>query len=77
MKCPYCSEEMQKGRIVSGDFRLHWLKEGERNTIWRYSDKGLRLGEWSWFKAAQTDAFFCEPCGKIIVDLREGKPASL
>ena len=77
MDCPYCGKTMQSGRIVGNDFRLHWLREGERDSIWRFSDKGIRLGERSWFKTAQTDAFYCEPCGIIIVDLREGKPASL
>jgi hypothetical protein len=77
MDCPYCGNAMQKGSIVGGAFRLHWLWEGERNAFWRYSDKGIRLGEHSWLKVAQTDAFYCEPCGKFIVDVREPRPAYL
>lgn len=66
MNCPYCNEEMQKGRIQGDTYALSWIPEGERTLFPRHS---IRLGERSIFRLSKIESYYCLECKKLITDL--------
>ena len=78
MKCPYCNEEMQHGRL-SGDgrSRVRFVQEGKKLS-WAddltgvgvvKTNKGSNTSFWKFW----LEADYCEKCRKIIMDAEVGK----
>ena len=66
MYCPYCGKEMKKG-IIGAKSAPIWSPR-EKLTIFKRRDE-VRLGDIMQFKVPA--AYYCETCGKIIVDLND------
>ena len=66
MKCPYCSNEMKRGIIDANSAPIWTVRD--KFTIFKRKDE-VRLGDFMQLKAPA--AYYCENCGKIIVDLKE------
>lgn len=78
MKCPYCNEEMQHGKL-SGDARsrMYFVQAGKKLS-WSDSLTGVgtvksnRGSGMSFWKFA-LEADYCEKCKKMILDAEVGK----
>ena len=66
MNCPYCNKETKRG-IIDAKSAPIWTKR-DKFTIFKRKDE-VRLGDFMQLKAPA--AYYCEHCGKIIVDLNE------
>lgn len=78
MKCPYCNEEMQHGKL-SGDGRsgVRFDQEGIKLS---WSDKIAGIGTVKTTEGSgmnfwrfELEGDYCEKCGKIILDAEVGK----
>ena len=73
MKCPYCNSDMKLGQIEA-DNLLSWKPDGEKSTggtRWAKSSNSIVLAKYYMFTPASVDAFYCDSCKKIIIDLQE------
>lgn len=71
MKCPYCGKEMRVGQI-SADNLLSWTPDGEHasgGTRWAKSPNSIVLAKYYLLAPASVDAFYCEDCKKIVIDV--------
>ena len=71
MKCLYCSKEMRLGQI-SADNLLSWTPDGEHasgGTRWAKSPNSIVLAKYYLLAPASVDAFYCEDCRKIVIDV--------
>ena len=74
MKCPYCGEAMAPGRIEA-DNLLQWIPDGERargSTRWARAPHGVVLAKYALLAPAAAEAYYCAPCGKVVIDTGEG-----
>ena len=70
-KCPYCGKEMRLGQICA-DNLLSWTPDGERvsgATRWSKSPNSIVLAKYYLLAPASVDAFYCEDCKKIVIDV--------
>lgn len=65
MKCPYCKNEMIKGKICSNGV-LWWKSETGDNVP--LNDEGGFVGR---INGSRITAFQCENCQKIIIDTKD------
>ena len=75
MKCPYCYKEMMIGQI-NADNLLSWTPEGESargGTRWAKSPNSIVLARYYLLAPASVDAYYCEVCKKIVIDVAEGE----
>lgn len=63
MHCPYCLQTMEKGTIQMDC----WVSNTE-NLKFPYLHKKVKLIK-GWDSSPYIDAFYCESCKKIIIDL--------
>lgn len=73
MKCPYCDREMKLGTINASNL-LSWTPDGESAsgiTRWAKSPNAVVLAKWYGLIDASIEAFYCEECKKIIIDVPE------
>lgn len=73
MKCPYCDSEMKLGTINASNL-LSWTPDGEAAsgvTRWAKSPNAVVLAKWYGLIDASVEAFYCEECKKIIIDVPE------
>lgn len=71
MNCPYCNNEMKRG-YISAYNRLSWTPEGEiarGATKWAKSPNSILLADYFLIGAAKVNAYYCNRCKKIIIDL--------
>lgn len=74
MKCPYCSNEMTRGKIQArGGGGLYWLPENEKIMITISDSKiqkkqGIVLVSTNTIGAVVVPAFICKPCRKIVIE---------
>ena len=71
MNCPYCSKEMRLGQICA-DNLLSWTPDGESAsgaTRWSKSPNSIVLAKYYLFAQALVDAYYCEECKKIVIDV--------
>lgn len=66
MTCPYCNKEMKKG-VIDAKSRPIWTTRNKA-TIFKRSDE-VALSNWG--STEYSAAYYCEDCGKIIIDLKE------
>ena len=66
MHCPYCNCEMKRG-IIDAKSAPIWTPR-DKFTVFKRRDE-IRLGDFLQLNAPA--AYYCETCGKIIVDLNE------
>ena len=66
MLCPYCNKEMKRG-IIDARSAPIWTVRSKFTALKRKDE--VRLGDFMQLKAPA--AYYCEKCGKIIVDLKE------
>lgn len=66
MKCPYCSNEMEEGYIPSDRYSLKWVSYNEKSQL-PFFNKRIKLH--SILEEMSVDAFYCNSCKKIIIDL--------
>ena len=70
MTCPFCGQAMRRG-VLSGDgrSRLIWQDEG-RKLAWaeRLTGKGRVTAARYRPGKVRVDAYFCKPCGKMILE---------
>ena len=73
MKCPDCNSDMKLGPIEA-DNLLSWKPDGEKSiggTRWAKSSNSIVLAKYYMFTPASVDAFYCDNCKKIIIDVQE------
>jgi len=63
MVCPYCNNDMVKGRLVSSR-KVTW----EHPTIVMYSTNNIVLPGSSFWYGANVTTYHCENCKKMIID---------
>lgn len=64
MVCPYCDWEMEKGVIVcDGRRRPTWFSSQEDRAV-----ELAKFGVVSLLTTYKIEAFYCQPCKKIIID---------
>ncbi len=71
MDCPYCNNEMKAGSIDVHD-TLSWSPEGEsRKGLTKYSiaTGGIVLANYPMLFAASKEAYYCQSCKKIIMNV--------
>ncbi len=71
MECPYCNRNMSPGSIDVHD-TLSWSPEGETrkgNTRFAISRNGILLAKYYLLVSASKEAFYCDHCKKIIMDV--------
>lgn len=68
MRCPYCSNEMEEGYIPSDRYSLKWVSSDEKSKSGFFSKK-IKLH--SILEDMSVDAFYCNSCKKIIIDLEK------
>ena len=66
MNCPYCHKDMKKG-VIDAKSRPIWTTRNKA-TIFKRSDE-VALSNWGSTEYAA--AYYCEDCGKIVIDLNE------
>ena len=71
MKCPYCSNEMEKGYIAQSDFRfpLEWSPAERRTGILFSKKRNIKLT--TALKGGNMTAYHCAECRKFIIDENE------
>ena len=70
--CPYCGKPMREGRMHS-DNRLCWRPSNGFGTLLRGSmpEDGVPLpGAFGYVRGQDAPAFYCQGCGKILLDVR-------
>ncbi|MDR1705752.1 MAG: PF20097 family protein [Clostridiales bacterium] len=70
-KCPYCERVMKRGSVVSTRHRLYWMPEGGKmpSFAWNTPKGGVPLGTYDIFTGGEVDAYYCEECGKIVIEV--------
>lgn len=68
MKCPYCSEEMEKGYIDQSDFRfpLEWSPAKPGTGIFTRKKRNIKLT--SVFDGGSIIAYHCASCKKFLIE---------
>jgi len=66
MKCPYCKNEMDKGKVESNGRML--LFSNRKHPISMVPGQGEVLLDQTIFNSTKIDAFKCGQCKKIIID---------
>lgn len=64
MICPYCKREMEAGVIVC---------DGRRKPSWSSENRYVPLADFnlvSLFSTYKVEAFYCQPCQKIVLDTK-------
>ena len=71
MVCPYCNEEMIKGKILGNQINLKWIPDGQKVTFFGYKryDNEITLKNSGGGGRPQTECFMCKQCNKLILDL--------
>lgn len=69
MKCPFCDNEMQSGKITGdGRSKVHWIPEGDKPGILESMiGKGRIDAEYTLTKFS-IEANYCGQCKKMIFD---------
>ena len=71
MICPYCSTEMEKGKILGDRGPLAWVPSGKKANYWSlYSDdtRLLRNQKVSLLRRTNAEAYACRNCGKLVAE---------
>jgi len=66
MKCPYCGEEMEKGRIKQNRVPLTWVSDKRIENRFLPLHKTIELSSLS--TGCETKTWHCEKCRKFIID---------
>ena len=68
MKCPYCSEEMEKGYIDQSDFRfpLEWYPANRGTGILVSRKRNIKLT--SALNGGSIITYHCSQCRKFVID---------
>lgn len=72
MECPYCYRAMKLGSIDVYD-TLSWSPHGEKRkgaTKYAVAKNGIVLAKYNFISAVSKEAYFCEECKKIILDVK-------
>ena len=70
MRCPFCDEEMVKGKILGDRYALEWMPEDQKLFLGIWARNSITLGSHrTAFGRPYTEAFVCNKCGKLIADL--------
>ena len=70
MICPYCSNEMEKARLIgarNGD--LSWQPFSEKLPFFNRADARLLKTQVVTYSRTYAEAFVCEDCGKLITEI--------
>lgn len=67
MKCPYCSNDMEKG-VIEGPHEIAWKKKSSLIGRAKFHDGSVVLSELSMLKGSKVIAYLCRGCEKVIVD---------
>jgi len=71
MICPYCDNEMTKGKLLGNQIKLKWIPDGQRVTFsgyTKYYDE-IILKNLGGMGRPYSESFFCKKCNKIIMDI--------
>ena len=72
MKCPYCSNEMEKG-LIQSKHEIAWLP-GEKRKLFCNADfhmGAVVLSEMGFLKGSAVTAYICKKCEKVIIDFSD------
>lgn len=63
MKCPYCQNEMKRGKIRAGGRSIpYWQEDGVRRSLEDFFGEKGKLPK---------ESFYCPQCKKIIIDMEK------
>ena len=71
-KCPYCSGQLIHGYITTNGEVLTWSPDSKKSIFtsrWHVGENEIKLGTYSYFKGGRVDAFKCDICHIIIIDI--------
>ena len=71
MVCPFCNNEMIKGKLLGDRSKLKWVPDDDNQTfgVWVKNAKVLANRTGGIFDRHRVDAYVCENCKKLIADL--------
>nr|WP_122013164.1 PF20097 family protein [Maliibacterium massiliense] len=69
MQCPYCHEEMIKGRILGDRYQLKWMPKDKKLILGLYAHDSIALGYGGGMGRPEVDADYCPRCKKMLVDV--------
>lgn len=70
MKCPYCSNEMEKG-IIQSPQEIAWNSKKRIFANSDFNDDSVVLSRLSMLKGSAVITYLCRDCKKIIIDYEE------
>ena len=71
-KCPYCSGTLKHGYITTKGEIIAWSPHDEKSFFasrWHVDKDDIPLGQYHYWKGCQVEAFYCDKCKKIIIDV--------
>ena len=73
MVCPYCSNEMRRGKIIGERGGLVWIPYEKKISLLGFmhdaDTKKLKNQKYSFFTFSSAEAYACENCGKLIAEI--------
>ena len=69
MKCPWCGQEMMRGRLYGDRYSLKWLNHDQRLTLGAFALGAVTVGSPTTFLSRpHASGYRCAGCKKIVVD---------
>ena len=72
MICPYCSAEMEKGKILGDRGPLAWVPSGKKAVYWTlFSDNArlLKNQKMPLLRRTNAEAYACRNCGRLVAEI--------
>ena len=69
MICPNCKQEMKEGYLLNPDQPVQWIPQKERPSCLRgcLAHGAVKLGGGGFWRGYQAVAWYCSPCGFVLV----------
>ena len=72
MECPYCKNDMIKGKLLGSQLALKWIPDGQKLTMWGFTHyEGeiiLNDSKSGWIRPYK-ESYLCKECKKLISDV--------
>lgn len=71
MLCPYCNNEMAKGKIYGDRYRPKWTPDGDKTFLadWANCTLAFKNQAGGGFRRYRAEAYVCRKCRKLIADM--------
>lgn len=76
-KCPICSGKLIHGYIKTKGEIITWSPNPKRKPLlthrWQVYEDEIKLCKYNYLKGGKVDAYKCDNCNKIIIDIEQKK----